>query len=111
MNDRTQKRIAGGIDWDICIGLCWIGGCIWSRLYSALSCRPWRTALILCALIYTYGHISGRAGQSSRDTWDWRSAGSKTATKSAYYIVAQFIGGIIAAAVLVDGLPAGERRR
>ena len=60
--------------------------------------------LILVALIYTYGHISGAQvnpavslGLSVGGQQDW--------AKTAYYIVAQFIGGIIAAVVLVAVFP------
>jgi len=60
--------------------------------------------LILCALIYTYGHISG--GQfNPAVTLGLSVGGQQDWTKSAYYIVAQFIGGIIAAAVLVMVFP------
>ncbi|MCY3866413.1 MAG: aquaporin [Chloroflexi bacterium] len=60
--------------------------------------------LILCALIYTYGHISG-AQVNPAVTLGLAVGGQQDWTKSAYYIVAQFIGGIIAAAVLVVVFP------
>lgn len=60
--------------------------------------------LILCALIYTYGHFSGgqfnpavSLGLAIGGQQDW--------SKTAYYMVAQFIGGIIAAAVLALVFP------
>ena len=56
--------------------------------------------LVLCALIYTYGHISG-AQVNPAVTLGLTIGGKQDATKSAYFIVAQFIGGIIAALVLV----------
>jgi aquaporin Z len=60
--------------------------------------------LILVALIYTYGHISG--GQiNPAVTLGLAVGGQQDWSKSAYYIVAQFIGGIIAAAVLVSVFP------
>lgn len=60
--------------------------------------------LILVALIYTYGHISG-AQVNPAVTLGLAVGGQQDATKSVYYIVAQFIGGIIAAAVLVVVFP------
>ncbi len=60
--------------------------------------------LILCALIYTYGHISG-AQVNPAVTLALTVGGKQDATKSAYFIVAQFIGGIIAALVLVSVFP------
>ncbi len=60
--------------------------------------------LILLALIYTYGHISG--GQfNPAVSLGLAVGGQQEWTKTAYYIVAQFIGGIIAAAVLVVVFP------
>ena len=60
--------------------------------------------LILCALIYTYGHISG-AQVNPAVTLGLTVGGQQDTTKCAYYIVAQFIGGIIAALVLVAVFP------
>ena len=60
--------------------------------------------LVLCALIYTYGHISG-AQVNPAVTVSLTVAGKQDTTRSAYYIVAQFIGGIIAALVLVSVFP------
>ncbi len=60
--------------------------------------------LILCALIYTYGHISG-AQFNPAVTLGLTIGGQQDVTKSAYFIVAQFIGGIIAALVLVTVFP------
>ncbi len=60
--------------------------------------------LILCALIYTYGHISG-AQVNPAVTLGLTIGGKQDATKSAYFIVAQFAGGIIAALVLVAVFP------
>ena len=60
--------------------------------------------LILVALIYTYGHISG-AQVNPAVTLGLAIGGQQDWTKSAYYIVAQFIGGIIAAAVLAMVFP------
>ncbi|MCY3779854.1 MAG: aquaporin [Chloroflexi bacterium] len=60
--------------------------------------------LILCALIYTYGHISG-AQVNPAVTLGLTVGGQQSATKSAYFIVAQFIGGIIAALALVSVFP------
>lgn len=60
--------------------------------------------LVLCGLIYTYGHISG-AQVNPAVTLGLTVAGQQDAAKSAYYIVAQFIGGIIAALALVSVFP------
>ena len=60
--------------------------------------------LVLCALIYTYGHISG-AQVNPAVTLGLTVSGQQDATRSAYYIVAQFIGGIIAALALVSVFP------
>ena len=60
--------------------------------------------LILCALIYTYGHISG-AQVNPAVTLGLTIGGKQDATKSAYFIVSQFAGGIIAAIVLVAVFP------
>jgi len=60
--------------------------------------------LILCALIYTYGHISG-AQINPAVTLGLAVGGQQDWTKSGYYIVTQFIGGIIAAAALVTVFP------
>ena len=60
--------------------------------------------LILVALIYTYGHISG-AQVNPAVTLGLAVGGQQDWAKSAYYIVAQFIGGIIAAIVLVTVFP------
>ena len=60
--------------------------------------------LILCALIYTYGHISG-AQVNPAVTLGLTIGGKQDPTKSAYFIVAQFIGGIIAAIALVGVFP------
>ena len=60
--------------------------------------------LILVALIYTYGHISG-AQFNPAVTLGLLVGGKQDATKSAIFMVVQFIGGIIAAFVLVGVLP------
>ena len=60
--------------------------------------------LILVALVYTYGHISG-AQVNPAVTLGLAVGGQQDWTKSAYYIVAQFVGGIIAAAVLASVFP------
>ena len=60
--------------------------------------------LILVALIYTYGHISG-AQVNPAVTLGLAVGGQQDWTKSAYYIAAQFVGGIIAAAVLALVFP------
>ena len=60
--------------------------------------------LILCALIYTYGHISG-AQVNPAVSLGLAVGGQQDWTKTAYYIVAQFIGGIIAAAALAMVFP------
>ena len=60
--------------------------------------------LILCALIYTYGHISG-AQVNPAVSLGLAVGGEQDWNKTAYYIVAQFIGGIVAAAVLVMVFP------
>jgi len=60
--------------------------------------------LILCALIYTYGHISG-AQVNPAVTLGLAVGGQQDWTKSTYYMVAQFIGGVVAAAVLVAVFP------
>ena len=60
--------------------------------------------LILCALIYTYGHISG-AQVNPAVTLGLTIGGKQDVTKSAIFIVAQFVGGIIAALVLVSVFP------
>ena len=60
--------------------------------------------LILVALIYTYGHISG--GQfNPAVTLGLLVGGKQDLTKSAIYIVTQFAGGIIAALALVAVFP------
>lgn len=63
--------------------------------------------LILCALIYTYGHISG-AQVNPAVTLGLAVGGQQDWAKSAYYIAAQAIGGIIAAAVLVSVFPPND---
>ncbi len=60
--------------------------------------------LILCALIYTYGHISG-AQVNPAVSLGLTVGGQQSPTKTAYFIVAQAIGGIIAAGVLVAVFP------
>ncbi len=60
--------------------------------------------LILCGLIYTYGHISG-AQINPAVSLGLAVGGQQEWNKTAYYIVAQFIGGIVAAAVLVMVFP------
>lgn len=60
--------------------------------------------LVLCGLIYTYGHISG-AQVNPAVTLGLTVCGKQDATRSAYYIAAQFIGGIIAALALVSVFP------
>ncbi len=60
--------------------------------------------LVLCGLIYTYGHISGMQINPAV-TMSLTVCGKQDVTRSAYYIVAQFIGGIIAALVLVAVFP------
>lgn len=60
--------------------------------------------LVLCGLIYTYGHISG-AQINPAVTVGLTVCGKQDMTRSAYYIVAQFIGGIIAALVLAAVFP------
>ena len=60
--------------------------------------------LILCSLIYTYGHISG-AQVNPAVTLGLTIGGQQDATKSAYFIVAQSIGGIVAALALVSVFP------
>ena len=60
--------------------------------------------LILCGLIYTYGHISG--GQfNPAVSVALLVAGKQDARKTGIYIIAQFIGGIIAAVALVAVFP------
>ena len=60
--------------------------------------------LILCALIYTYGHISG-AQINPAVSLALTIGGQQSASKTAYFIVAQVIGGIIAAAALAAVFP------
>jgi MIP family channel proteins len=60
--------------------------------------------LILVGIIYTYGHISG-AHVNPAVTIGLLVGGQIDAVKAAAYIVAQFIGGIIAAFVLVALVP------
>ena len=55
-------------------------------------------------MIYTYGHISG-AQVNPAVTLGLTVGGKQDPKKSAYYIAAQFIGGIIAAIVLVAVFP------
>ncbi len=60
--------------------------------------------LILVSLIYTYGHISG--GQfNPAVTLGLLVGGKQDASKSLIFIVAQFVGGIIAAVVLAAVFP------
>ncbi len=60
--------------------------------------------LILCALIYTYGHISG-AQVNPAVSLGLYIGGAQDATKTAIYIVAQFVGGVLAGLVLVAVFP------
>ncbi len=60
--------------------------------------------LVLCGLIYTYGHISGMQINPAVSI-GLTISGKQDATRSAYYIVAQFIGGVIAALALVAVFP------
>ncbi len=60
--------------------------------------------LILCALIYTYGHISG-AQVNPAVTLGLLVGGQQDAQKSVIFIVTQFVGGIVAALVLVAVFP------
>lgn len=60
--------------------------------------------LILVGLIYTYGHISGAQVNPAVTLGLWL-GGQQDLNKSVVYIVAQFIGGIIAAIVLTAVFP------
>ena len=60
--------------------------------------------LILVGLIYTYGHISGAQVNPAVTLGLWV-GGQQDARKSISYMIAQFIGGIVAALVLVAVLP------
>ncbi len=60
--------------------------------------------LILCGLIYTYGHISG-AQFNPAVSVALLVGGKQDARKTAIFIVAQCIGGIIAALVLISVFP------
>ena len=60
--------------------------------------------LILVGLIYTYGHISG-AQFNPAVTFGLLVGGKQDAQKSVIFMVAQFLGGIVAAFVLVALLP------
>lgn len=60
--------------------------------------------LILTALIYTYGHISG-AQVNPAVTLGLLVGGKQDLNKSLVYMLAQFIGGIIAAIVLTAVFP------
>ncbi len=60
--------------------------------------------LILCGLIYTYGHISG-AQFNPAVSLGLMIGGQQEATKTALFIGAQFVGGIVAAVVLMAVFP------
>lgn len=60
--------------------------------------------LILVGLIYTYGHISG-AQFNPAVTIALLVGGKQDAVRSAIFIVAQFVGGIIAAFLLSTAIP------
>ena len=60
--------------------------------------------LILLGLIYTYGHISGAQVNPAVTLGLWV-GGQQDARKSITFMIAQFIGGIVAALVLVAVLP------
>ncbi len=60
--------------------------------------------LILVALVYTYGHISG-AQVNPAVTLGLLIGGKQDLNKSLVYMLAQFIGGIIAAVVLTAVFP------
>lgn len=60
--------------------------------------------LILVGLIYTYGHISGAQFNPAVTLGLWV-GGAQEARKSVIFMAAQFVGGIIAALVLVAVLP------
>ncbi len=60
--------------------------------------------LILCGLIYTYGHISG-AQFNPAVSVALLVSGKQDAQKTAIFVVAQFIGGVIAALALVSVFP------
>lgn len=60
--------------------------------------------LILVGLIYTYGHISGAQINPAVTLGLWL-GGQQDLNKSLIYMVAQFIGGIIAAIVLTTVFP------
>ena len=60
--------------------------------------------LILVGLIYTYGHISGAQVNPAVTLGLWV-GGQQDARKSISFMIAQFIGGIVAALVLVAVLP------
>lgn len=63
--------------------------------------------LIIVGLIYTYGHISGAQFNPAVTLALWI-GGKQDAIKSGIFIVVQFIGGIIAAIVLVAVIPDGH---
>ena len=60
--------------------------------------------LILVGLIYTYGHISGAQVNPAVTLGLWV-GGQQESRTSIIYMIAQFVGGIIAAVVLVAVLP------
>ncbi len=60
--------------------------------------------LILVGLIYTYGHISGAQFNPAVTLGLWV-GGQQDARKSITFMIAQFVGGIVAALVLVAALP------
>ena len=60
--------------------------------------------LVLVGLVYAYGHISG-AQINPAVTFALWMGGKQDAVKSALFTLVQFIGGIIAAVVLVTVLP------
>ena len=60
--------------------------------------------LILVSLVYAYGHISG-AQVNPAVTFSLWVGGKQDATKSALFILVQFIGGIIAAVAITVVMP------
>lgn len=64
--------------------------------------------LILVGLIYTYGHISGTQINPAV-TFGLLVGGKIDPTKAGAFIIAQFVGGIIAAAIIVLVMPDGAR--
>lgn len=82
------------------------GGVIVAPLFG-VTAPALAHGLILVALIYTYGHISG-AQFNPAVTLGLLVGGKESALRSVAFIIAQFIGGIIAAFAISALIPHGN---